>query len=130
MTKRIEMREPGADRLPVLLIVDADTEARVANELALLRRFAADYRILTADSPAAGMDTLERLAQAGAEVALVAADLHLPGMDGIDFLARAHTLHRCAMRALVVAMDRRGTRIPLGALDALQRATALGRIDF
>jgi thioredoxin reductase (NADPH) len=27
-------------------------------------------------------------------------------------------------------MDKRGTRIPFGALEALQRATALGRIDF
>src|ERR671937_612149 len=27
-------------------------------------------------------------------------------------------------------MDRRGTRIPFGALAALQRATALGRIDL
>ena len=72
---------------PVLFIVDADREARVATESALLRRFAPDYRVLTADSAEAGLDALERLAQQGEEVALVAADLHLPGMDGIEFLA-------------------------------------------
>jgi thioredoxin reductase (NADPH) len=63
-------------------------------------------------------------------VALVGADLRLPGTDGVAFLERAHALHRGARRALLVAMDRRGTRIPFGALAALQRATALGRIDF
>jgi thioredoxin reductase (NADPH) len=45
-------------------------------------------------------------------------------------LERAHALHPGAGRALLLAMDRRGTRIPFGELPALQRATALGRIDF
>ena len=60
----------------------------------------------------------------------MAADLHLPGMDGIEFLARARELHRGASRALLVSMDKRGTRIPFDELASLQRATALGRIDF
>jgi thioredoxin reductase (NADPH) len=115
---------------PVLLIVDADREARIATESALLRRFAADYHILAADSPETGLETLERLAQGGVAVALVAADLRLPGMDGVEFLERARVLHRSAIRALLMAMDRRGTRIPFWALGSLQRATALGRIDF
>jgi hypothetical protein len=34
------------------------------------------------------------------------------------------------VRGLLLAMDRRGTRIPFGVLGELQRATALGRIDF
>jgi thioredoxin reductase (NADPH) len=51
-------------------------------------------------------------------------------MDGLEFLKRAHALHRQALRTLLVAIDRRGTRIPFGALESLQRATALGRIDF
>jgi thioredoxin reductase (NADPH) len=114
----------------VLLIVDADPEARVAMEAALRRRFAPDYRVLTADSSAAGLTALAGLAQRGEAVALVAADLHLPGRDGVEFLGQARTFHPRAMRALLVAMDRRGTRIPLGSLEALQRATALGRIDF
>ncbi len=130
MTKHDETPDEAALGLPVLFIVDADQEARVATESALLRRFAPDYRVLTADSPEAGLDALERLAHRGEEVALVAADLRLPGMDGIEFLERARALHRRAIRALLVAMDRRGTRIPFGALGSLQHATALGRIDF
>lgn len=75
--------------LPVLFIVDADREARVATESALLRRFAPDYQVVTADSPEGGLEALERLAQGGEAVALVAADLRLPGMDGVEFLERA-----------------------------------------
>jgi thioredoxin reductase (NADPH) len=130
MTKHDETSDGAARGLPVLFIVDANLEARIGIESALLRRFAPDYRVLTADSSGAGLEALERLAQRGEEVALVAADLHLPGVDGIEFLERARALHRHAMRALLVAMDRRGTRIPFDALESLQRATALGRIDF
>jgi thioredoxin reductase (NADPH) len=81
-------------------------------------------------SPEIGLDALARLAHRGEEVALVAANLHLAGMDGVEFLDRARALHRRAMRALLIAMDRRGTRIPFEALASLQRATALGRIDL
>jgi CheY-like chemotaxis protein len=119
-----------APRPPVLFIVDADRGAGIAIESALMRRFAPDYRVLSADSPEAGFEGLERLARRGEEVAVVAADLRLPGTDGIAFLERARALHRRAVRALLVAMDRRGTRIPFDELQSLQRATALGRIDF
>src|SRR4029450_9764931 len=112
-----------------LLLVDADPEARAVTESALARRFGPDYRVLAADAPQAGLDMLERLAERGDQVALVAADLHLPGMDGVEFLERAHLLHRGASRALLVAMDRYHTRIPLSELATLQRAAALGRID-
>jgi len=118
---------PGA---PVLLVVDADPEARAVTESALARRFGPDYRVLAADAPQAGLDMLERLAERGDQVALVAADLHLPGVDGVEFLERAHLLHRGASRALLVAMDRYHTRIPLSELATLQRTTALSRIDF
>jgi thioredoxin reductase (NADPH) len=116
--------------LPVLFLVDADRAALAATESALARRFGADYRVLTADSAEVGLAALEQLAHHGDEVALVAADLRLPGTDGIEFLGRARALHPGAGRALLVAMDRRGTPIPFGDLSSLQRATALGRIDF
>ena len=41
-----------------------------------------------------------------------------------------HALHRSCSRVLLVAMDRFHTTFPLAELSALQRATALGRIDF
>ena len=95
----------AAAGLPVVLVVDADQQARTATQSALVRRFGADYRVMAADSAKAGGATLERLARQGAEVALIAADLKLPGMDGVDFLEGAHALHPDASRALVVPMD-------------------------
>jgi thioredoxin reductase (NADPH) len=89
-----------ASDLPVLCVVDADREACAVTESALLRRFGADYRVLSADSAKAGLDLLRRLTNEGDDVALVAADLHLPGTDGVEFLERAHALHRDATRLL------------------------------
>jgi thioredoxin reductase (NADPH) len=51
-------------------------------------------------------------------------------MDGVEFLERAHALHPRSWRVLLVAMDRYHTRVPFTELATLQRATALGRIDF
>jgi thioredoxin reductase (NADPH) len=130
MTKHDDAPAGAWSGLPVLLIVDADHQARVAMEAVLRRRFAPDYWVLTADAPETGLAILEQLAHDGEAVALVAADLDLLGMDGVEFLGRVRLLHPCAMRALLLAMDQRGTRIPFGALPALQRATALGRIDL
>src|SRR5262245_13289163 len=124
-------QHPLAERaLPVLFIVDGDEDARESIASALHRRFAPDYQVLTAGTAEVGLDMLESLAREDIDVALVAVDPHLPGMDGVDFLDRARSLHRSADRALLVALDRRGTRIPFSILDSMQRATALGRIDF
>jgi thioredoxin reductase (NADPH) len=111
---------------PVILVVDADA----ATAAALDRRFGADYRIVTVTSTDAALTTLRDLAGQGSDVALVLAALDLPGSDGVDLLARARELQPRAGRALLMAMDRHGTRIPFDDLPALQRATALGRIDF
>ena len=40
----------GGAGLPIVFIVDADPAARAAAEAALVRRFGADYRVLTAAS--------------------------------------------------------------------------------
>jgi CheY-like chemotaxis protein len=123
-------RVEGVPNQPVLLIVDAVRSDREAMEEVLVQRFGIHYRILSADSAESGLEMLARLEQSGHEVALVAADMQLPGTNGIEFLAQARGLHRRASRALLVAMDERGTRIPLADLSALQQATALGRIDI
>ena len=112
------------------MVVDADPRELAAFERVLRRRFGADYRVMAERSPEAGLDLLGRLARRVDDVALVAADLRLPRMDGVEFIERAHALHRGASRALLVAMDRHRTRIPFSELETLQRATALGRIDF
>ena len=115
---------------PVLFVVDTNREDLAEFEGLLRRRYGANYRVMAEPTPEDGLEALERLAHRGEEVALVAADLRLTGMDGVEFLARARALHRRAMRALLVGMDKRGTRIPFWALESIQRAIALGRIDF
>jgi len=115
---------------PTLFVLDADQEARVRTESALARRFGADYRVMAAAEPHEGLGALGRLADQGGRVALVAADLRLPGMDGPRFLARARALHPGALRVLLLPMDRHHTRVPFTELRALQRASALGQIDF
>ena len=130
MTQNAATPEEAAPRRPVLVIVDADHQARAALEAALLRRFGADYQVLVAESAEAGLAALERLAKEGEQVPLVAADLGLPGIGGVGFLDRAHAVYPGASRALLLAMEPRGTRIPFGVLPVVQRATALGQIDF
>ena len=120
----------AAARSPVLFIADGDPLARLVVESALARRFGPDYRVLAVATPKDALNALQRLADEGGEVALVAADLRLPGMDGVEFLERAHALHPGCWRVLLVAMDRYHTRVPFTELATLQRATALGRIDF
>ena len=114
----------------MVLIVDPDPKASKVLEGALARRFGQDYRIVTAGSADAALETLARLGDDQEDVALVAAELHLDRVDGVEFLERVHVAYPRAIRALLLAMDERGTRIPFGALPAVQRATALGRIDL
>ena len=106
MAEHSKPAHTASPALPVLVIVDADPQARSATEAVLVRRFDPDYHIVTADSATTGLAVLEKLARQGAEVAIVAADLKLPGMDGVAFLELAHELHRDASRVLLLAMDR------------------------
>src|SRR5690606_20841059 len=122
--------QTAGQEAPVLVVVDADHEARATTEAALLRRFGADYRVLTADSAQSGLAVLEQLAADGDAVALIAADLRLSDMEPVAVLDRAHALHRTASRVLLFPMDRHRTRIPLTELPTLRRVTALGQIDF
>ena len=115
---------------PVLFVIDDDASDLEALERLLCQRYGASYRVIAERSPEVGLQLLDQMAQRGDDVALVVAGLRLPGMDGTEFLEHARALHRCATRALLVDMDNRWTRIPFGALDALQRASALARIDF
>ena len=115
--------------VPALLVVGADPRDVAVTAAALRRRFAPDYRVLTAGSGKTGLAELKRLAHAGAQVALVASDLHLPDRDGVDFLEDAAALHHGIARVLLFETDEYHTRVPFQELPALQRASALGRID-
>jgi thioredoxin reductase (NADPH) len=120
----------AAARTPVTVVVDPDPQASKAPEGTLARRFGQDYRIETAGSADTALHLLGRLADDHEDVGLVAAELFLDGVDGVEFIEQAHVLHPRAIRALLLAMDERRTRIPFGTLPAIQRATALGRIDL
>jgi thioredoxin reductase (NADPH) len=119
--------EPAA---PVLLVIDGDDEAREVSAAALERRFAPDFRVLTASSGRTGVDMIAKLLEGGEDVALVAADLRLPDANGVEVLEQAHAVCRSAARVLLVDMDENHTRIPFTVLPTIQRATALGAIDF
>ncbi len=112
-----------------MVVVDGDLAARERIAAALTRRFGSDYDVRCAGTESQGLALLEQLREA-VRVALVAADLALTGeQGGIAFLERAHVVHPHAGRLLLLAMDRRGTRIPLDSLAALRHATVLNRID-
>jgi thioredoxin reductase (NADPH) len=113
----------------VLLIVGGDSRDVETTVSALNRRFGSDYRVLSAGSAADGLAELRGLARGGEQVALVAADLHLPDGDGVEFLERAAGLHPGVTRILLFDLDEFHTRIPFREPPALQRASALGRID-
>jgi thioredoxin reductase (NADPH) len=130
MTTATTATPPSIQEPPVLFIVDANCGDRRAIEDALIHRFGADYRVLSAGSAEVALDALAELARGGMPVAIIAADVGLQGAGGIAFLEQAQALHRGAVRALLVPMDEHGTRIPISSLDSLQRAIALGRIDF
>src|SRR4051812_40670896 len=125
-------RGPASPALiaPLVLVVDGDSAARIATEEALLRRFGADYRILAVGDGPAALEILQGSARTGQQLALVAVDLHLTDMDAVDLLERAQTAHRGCFRVLLVTMDEHHTRISFSELPTLQRAMALGRIDF
>ena len=119
----------GRHHRAVMLIVGGDPRDVETTVAALDRRFGAHYRVQTAGSAADGLAELESLARLGEQVALVAADLHLPDGDGVQFLERAAGVYRGIARILLFDMDQNHTRIPFNELPALQRASALGRID-
>ena len=101
----------------VLLGVDNDSETRAAIERDLLRRFATDYRIVTADSPDAA------LAKLGADAGVVMAAHWLTDTTGIEFLGKCHQLYPAAKRLLLITYG------DFAAGQAALRGMALGQFD-
>ena len=104
---------------PVLLAVDSDRDILTAIEHDLTRRFAADYRIVTADTPEGAFAELN----ADDHVAVVIAGQWLAGGTGVDFLNACHQLHPAAKRLILVAHG------DILAGRAAVRAMALGQLD-
>ena len=106
----------AASHTPVLFVADGDVHDRDVLEAALVRRFGADYRVVTAATAAEGLQALQHLAQDGDDVAIVAADVHLPEMDAVEFLQQACALHPRSSRVLLMPMDRYHTQLPFSEL--------------
>jgi thioredoxin reductase (NADPH) len=114
-------------RKPVLLAVDDEQETLGRIERELVRRYAADYRIVCVESGAAACAELDAMREAGDEVAVVLADQWLPDRTGTECLQRAAELYPSAKRALLVEWGAWGDR---ETADAILRAMALGQIDY
>jgi ActR/RegA family two-component response regulator len=104
---------------PVMLAVDSDQEILAAIERDLTRRFAADYRIVTADTPESGFAELDLADQ----VALIIAGQWLAGTTGVDLLTACHQLHPGAKRLILITYG------DIVAGQAAVRAMALGQLD-
>jgi thioredoxin reductase (NADPH) len=115
---------------PVVLVVDGDPASRVTTQDALVRRFGADYSILAVGDAPAALDVVRRCALAGQPLALIAVDLHLQDMNAFELLEQAQAGNAGCFRVLLVTMDRYHTEISFTELPTLQRAMALGQIDF
>ena len=115
--------------LPLILVVDAEESDREGARAAISRRFGADYDVRAVASAAEALVLLRDRVARGDPVAIVVADLDLADMDGVRLLEDVHAVDKRATRILTLAMDASHTRVPLGRLDVVQRATALGQID-
>jgi thioredoxin reductase (NADPH) len=104
---------------PVLLGVDSDRDILAAIQRDLTRRFAADYRIVTAETPEGAFAELDVADQ----VALVIAGQWLAGTTGVDFLTACHQLHPAAKRLILITYG------DIAAGRAAVRAMALGQLD-
>jgi thioredoxin reductase (NADPH) len=103
----------------VLLVVDNDGDIRDAMERDLQRRFATDYRIITAESPGEALAKLDT----GDEVAVALAGQWLTDTTGVAFLGECHRLYPSAKRLLLITYG------DFDAGQAALRAMALGQLD-
>jgi thioredoxin reductase (NADPH) len=88
---------------PVVFAVDDDREVLRAVERDLRRRYAREYRVLSADSGGAALDALDRLKLRGDAVALFLVDQRMPRMTGVEFLEEALGAYPEAKRVLLTA---------------------------
>src|SRR5436190_7874121 len=114
-------------RLPLLLAVDDDAEARRRIRTELDRRYGNDYYVVCADSARSALETLERVREKGGEVALVLAEQWMAETTGAELLVKVRALHPTARRSLLIEW---GAWADPPTRDALLRAMALGHMDY
>jgi thioredoxin reductase (NADPH) len=112
--------------LPVLVVVDEDSDVLEEVETRLVQRYGRDYRVESLRDPDEAVRTLTELRAAGADVALVLAGQSLPGTTGVELFDHVRQLHPHAKRALLVAESAWTDEATAAAIRA---SMALGRID-
>src|SRR5215469_8433187 len=88
--------------LPVLAVVDEEPSALGTLVSDLVRRYAADYRVVGESSPQAALDRLGALRDAGDQVALIISRQSMQAMRGSELLARSRSAHPDAKRILLI----------------------------
>ena len=104
---------------PVLLAVDNDPDILAALQRDLTRRFAADYRIVTASTPEAALAELD----VDDQVTVAIAGQWLIDTTGVDFLTACHQLYPAAKRVLLITYG------DYAGGTAAVRAISLGQLD-
>jgi thioredoxin reductase (NADPH) len=104
---------------PVLLGVDDDPDILAALQRDLARRFAADYRIVTASTPEVALAELD----VDDQVAVALAGQWLTDATGVDFLIACHQLYPTAKRVLLITYG------DYAGGTAAVRAISLGQLD-
>src|SRR2546423_15288023 len=92
MARQPDPPEPST-RLPLLLAVDDDDNARRRIRTELDRRYGHDYYVICADSAQSALETLERVRAKGGEVALVLAEQWMAETTGAGLLAQGGGMH-------------------------------------
>jgi thioredoxin reductase (NADPH) len=104
---------------PVLLAVDNDPDIITALQRDLTRRFATDYRIVTAKTPEAALAELD----VDDQVAVALAGQWLNDTTGVHFLSACHQLYPAAKRVLLITYG------DYAGGTAAVRAISLGQLD-
>lgn len=108
---------------PIITVVDDEPVALSMLMDALVRRFGADYRIVSHLSAYVALEYLKQLKKEGEQVALVIADQWMYEMTGIELLGRAHEVYPFAQRALMVDWGDRT------ATTTILQGCAFGQLD-
>ena len=117
----------GDSTRPVLMVVDADVDARTLTVGELERRYGRDYRVVSHESAASALPDLKALRAAGDCVAVVLADQGIGDPGGSELLAQTRALHPAAKRALMIEW---GGWSDAGTSEVVLNAMALGHIDY
>lgn len=86
---------------PAIVSVDDDPQVLATVKRDLRRRYAADYRVISAPGGAEALEVLHDRKRRGDDAALLLVDQRMPNMSGTEFLQEAKRLYPDAMKVLL-----------------------------